>query len=318
LYGHLFSPARGILVFSPFLIVPLAGVLIYGRTLARQPLIWFCLGWFMVHLLVISRSTRWWGSWSFGPRVLTDVLPALILLTIVLWSWVAPRMGQRTKRLVAFSYLALGVVGIAINSYAGLFNFHAKLWNGYLAPNVDSDPEALFDWRYPQFLATRTMLCTRNAEYMQHYVMEVQANTTTYALGTLVPTNQREPANKLQAFYIGWGPPIGERRWVECPTAKIILELGVIDPTLTYSLTMTGRVQTSQTKVVLINGVEVGRLSYQKGGDWQTYPVNFPGASLKPNQLNELELRTLATSNPLDDRYSYGLSFRDFVLAVDE
>ena len=165
LYGHLLSPSRGLLVFSPFIIVVLLGMLRHVRALSRQPLFWLALSWLCLHLGLVSHIGHWWGGHTFGPRLLTDLLPAVVVLTILLWE--QGGLGGRSTdgRLALGAYLLLGLAAVLINSGQGLYNPSTQLWNDY--PNVDVFPEYLYDWRYPQFLASPERLERRYREHQQ-------------------------------------------------------------------------------------------------------------------------------------------------------
>ena len=81
LYGNLFSPARGLFVFSPFFLLPL---LVLHRLRNREKkdpaLMLIALVWPIAHLVVISRYPHWWAGFSFGPRFMTDAIPGLFVL----------------------------------------------------------------------------------------------------------------------------------------------------------------------------------------------------------------------------------------------
>ncbi len=183
LYGHLFSPSRGILIFSPFFVLVLAGAVRFFRDLRRQALFWLAASWFGLHIITVSRSTRWWGGHSFGPRILTDAVPALVCLTVLVWHQAAQKTAPRLQRAAATGYLLLGLVGVFINSYQGLYNVHTARWNGGLTPNIDLHPEYLFNWKYPQFLATGASLCERNLEYSLDAVESDDVDLFVYAPG---------------------------------------------------------------------------------------------------------------------------------------
>lgn len=74
LAGLLFSPSRGILVFSPIVLIVFA-----ARARGGERSV---LGWTLaaagVQLLVYSSFSVWWGGFGYGPRYLLDLLPALI------------------------------------------------------------------------------------------------------------------------------------------------------------------------------------------------------------------------------------------------
>lgn len=71
--GLLVSPARGLLVFTPIAIIAAWGLLSEGRrSLARG-----LLAAAAVHFAFIACWNEWHGGESFGPRLLTELLPSL-------------------------------------------------------------------------------------------------------------------------------------------------------------------------------------------------------------------------------------------------
>jgi hypothetical protein len=145
LVGNLISPSRGLLVFCPFLIVALPHVRRLLRH-AREHAFPIVLGivWPVAHWMVVSAFPRWWGGWSFGPRLMSDALPGLFLLLCATMSSV------RSRKMTAACAVPLFAVSIWINAWQGCFNPYTDEWNA--DPNVDVFPQYLFDWRYPQFL----------------------------------------------------------------------------------------------------------------------------------------------------------------------
>lgn len=152
LYGNLLSPARGLLVFSPFLMAVWLCAKRTAVTFRLHPLWWgIGLGWPLVHLVVVSRFPHWWGGASYGPRFMMDVLPGLFLLTLRAW----PRALDTARMKAGAAVLALtAVFSICVHTYQGLYNKYSNRWNA--EPNIDKNPQYLFDWKYPQFLHTRS------------------------------------------------------------------------------------------------------------------------------------------------------------------
>lgn len=73
LAGLLVSPGRGLLVFTPIALLALWGLVTQGRrSLARG-----LLSATAVHFAFMACWNEWHGGESFGPRLLTDLLPAL-------------------------------------------------------------------------------------------------------------------------------------------------------------------------------------------------------------------------------------------------
>jgi hypothetical protein len=139
--GTLFSPNRGLLVFSPWVAVAIVfgAVPSVARRLASQGLITWLLAALVPYFLLLAKYSVWWGGHCFGARYWTDVIP---LFAIVL-AFGLDGMRTRSLALVAFSYLAIafsiGVHGV------GAFCYPSS-WN-QLPENVDLHHERLWDWR---------------------------------------------------------------------------------------------------------------------------------------------------------------------------
>jgi hypothetical protein len=73
--GLLVSPSRGLLVFSPVVLVVLAA---RARDEADRTILRVTLAAAAVQVLVYSSFSVWWGGHTYGPRYLLDVLPLLI------------------------------------------------------------------------------------------------------------------------------------------------------------------------------------------------------------------------------------------------
>jgi hypothetical protein len=280
LYGNSFSPGRGIFVFSPFLAWVLVGALWFWRDLKKYDLFWFSLIWFGLHLLSISRKyPDWWGGHQFGPRLLTDGLPALLLVSALLWREVAARGGRRTQGVALAGYLLLGTAGIFINSYQGLYNLYTDQWNKN--PDIDRNPHYIFEWRYPQFLADAASIQRRRFEYEQ-------GRLGTYALGDpLTPTDSR---------LLFWGWRVPEKagwRWTETPDPRLLfkLEAGVVDPAQTYALELVAGSAKGQPLRVSLNQAEMGGATLEAFRGTMPAPIRltFPGRLLADGAINTLE-----------------------------
>ena len=165
LYGVMLSPSRGVLVFSPYLLLTVVGLVAFARRLLRDPLVWLCLAWFASHAVTVASSAGWWGGHTFGPRLMADAFPALVVLTILVWNAAASRLRPTGRWAAIGAFALLSAAAIWINVNQGLYNLDTAWWNA--KSNVDHNREALMDWRYPQFLANPAMLEQLEAEYGQ-------------------------------------------------------------------------------------------------------------------------------------------------------
>lgn len=158
LYGTLLSPSRGLFVYCPFALPVLAAA--WPARLWRLPLARLAMAWLGTQVLLLSIKGNWWGGNSFGPRLLTEALPALGLAAALAWQALPP-----PRRGWATSFVGLGALAVAVNSGQGLWN------PAVLAFNRGPDPKAaeqiLLSWRYPQFLATATAVRQRDLELQE-------------------------------------------------------------------------------------------------------------------------------------------------------
>lgn len=316
LYGTTLSPSRGLFVFSPFLawVLVVAGLLV--KRIAKNPLLWLCLIWFAAHLFVTTTTTRWWGGHSYGPRLLTDMLPALILITVLVWHEVRQTIRPRFQPFIITIYLLLGMMGIFIHSVQGLYNNNTQMWNGGLfSPNVDVYTDYLFDWRYPQFLASSDALCAREREFYGRQLVEFEDHylPDPYLFGTSV-----DFAYKGQAMvFTGWSFPEQGGRWSLCHDSRLVFRLGdeaTIDKT--YQLAFVSGSYGQQTVTMVVNGTPVTTFDINtKTVNPITTTVTIDGAVLQPNALNMIEFQIPTARTPiaalrsLKDQRLLGLSF---------
>jgi hypothetical protein len=123
--AHLLSPSRGLLVFSPWLVLGLIGAVVAwtGRKHARLRPLTVALG---ALLVVTFKWTDWWGGWSFGYRLLVDAVLFLVVLAIPLTVWVFER---RIALIVMLSLLGWSVFVQVL----GAFAYDLDGWNARFA-----------------------------------------------------------------------------------------------------------------------------------------------------------------------------------------
>lgn len=130
--GLLISPARGLLMFTPIALIAFAGL---ARRGSHSWLARVLLGAVAIHFTFIACWNEWHGGESFGPRLLTDLLPALFFFLPEGLAW-RPRLG-----------MLLGVLSVAVQIIGGWTydyrwerlhqrggDFAAALWSWREAP----------------------------------------------------------------------------------------------------------------------------------------------------------------------------------------
>ncbi len=152
LIGNLVSPSRGLLVFSPILLMSLTGFIVALWRERDRLLIFSFAAIVVLHWIAVSRFPHWWGGHSIGPRFMTDVLPFLIYLAG--FNFIAlTGLPSKARGLVFGTAVCLTIISTAIHGYASL-SYHPYRWN-VIPYNVDERPERLWDWSNPQFSARK-------------------------------------------------------------------------------------------------------------------------------------------------------------------
>jgi hypothetical protein len=293
LAGNLISPARGLLVYSPFLLLTIVGALAFIRSLARLPLFWLALAWLLLHLVSIARLGHWWGGWSYGPRLQTDALPAWVLLTVLVWNQANQSLKPVVRQIALGGFAVLVAVSVLVHTRQGLYNPLTFAWNGWQAsPNIDRFPEYLWDWTYPQFLVTPERAAARNARHA--LLMELEP----------LPYGDAITANRTGVAFQGWHEPEQEGgsawRWSEGNEARLIFKLLPLpaqagDHAL---LEVVASADPTQAVEVLVNGRPVGMIEPQQSLQPTNYHFRLPVTLLETDDENVLSFNTVVFRIP--------------------
>lgn len=141
--GLLFSPSRGLLVFSPIVALALTGLGTARREGRHSALVW-CLIAAGTQFAFYAMYKVWWGGHTFGPRYMLDILPALVPLTAAGMRVIAARSWLRLAAIACLAW-SVAVAGM------GAFVYPADEWNSGPV-DVDRHHDRLWDWRDSQLV----------------------------------------------------------------------------------------------------------------------------------------------------------------------
>ena len=121
--GIWLSPSKGILVYSPIFIFSVLTIIDRARkrSLGKDSIYNYFAAIVLLHTLVIGMWKHWYGGWSFGYRMASDVIPYLILLLV---PYLKSGIFEKTKKLF---YLFI-VWSVAVEIF-GLVFFDG-VWHG--------------------------------------------------------------------------------------------------------------------------------------------------------------------------------------------
>lgn len=134
--GLLFSPNRGLLIFSPIVAIVLLGIPRLLGARLRSPLM-ICTVAAWAQYTLYASYVVWWGGHTYGPRYMLDVLPLLLPLGIA----AAGAMRGRIQPTVAAAAFAWSVAVAAI----GAFNHPEGRWNND-PYDIDRFHDRLWEW----------------------------------------------------------------------------------------------------------------------------------------------------------------------------
>ncbi|HET9369113.1 MAG TPA: hypothetical protein VFO19_02655 [Vicinamibacterales bacterium] len=106
LVGLFLSPSTSLLLYSPFVVVGLLGLLAMTRTRDRA-IAWLLLAEIVVFVVLYATLGNWTGGRSYGSRYLLVVLP----LFAIGWSWLLAGLGQPRQRV---AFVVVFVVGFML------------------------------------------------------------------------------------------------------------------------------------------------------------------------------------------------------------
>lgn len=147
--GLLFSPNRGLLIFSSFFVFAFLGMK-HAFTGDNVPPVYRYMAVSVVlFFLVCSQWEMWWGGWSFGYRLLIELIPMLMLFAVLCWN-VCLKESYRAR----FIMIGLVMVSMYIH-FLGAFYFPSDF--NYVPDNIDVNHNRLWDAKNGEIVR-----CTRN------------------------------------------------------------------------------------------------------------------------------------------------------------
>src|SRR3989344_1167459 len=146
--GMWISPSKGILTYSPVYLFSLLGAfVVFKRKNYKQDSLYITsIIIVLLHTLIVGRWKHWYGGWSFGYRMSSDILP---FLTLLLVPYIKSDFFDKTKNifvaLISISILVqiMGIVffdGVWHAAYDKGFDETSWLWS-------IKDSEIVFNFR---------------------------------------------------------------------------------------------------------------------------------------------------------------------------
>jgi hypothetical protein len=143
---NLFSPSRGLLVYTPIVLFSAAGMVLAWRRRWCWPLAPFLAVLVLGHMLLIA---SYWSGHSYGPRYWADITPFFVFFLIPVVRYSRDAAGRLRTAAVLLFFLLAGW-GVLVHT-RGATSVAAQQWSMFPV-NVDQARDRVFDWSDPQFL----------------------------------------------------------------------------------------------------------------------------------------------------------------------
>ncbi len=111
---HLFSPDRGIVVFTPIVIFGILGAFLYKQKEQKEDILPVLIGIITADIVLYSMWGDPWGGWAFGSRYL---IPSYAILSILI-SFVLTKLNKKVLFIIPF-YIVM-VYSIFVNTLGAL------------------------------------------------------------------------------------------------------------------------------------------------------------------------------------------------------
>jgi hypothetical protein len=141
LAGLLASPSRGLFVYTPMAFFSLLGTWVWLKNRRRgYSRVYLVCALYSVSLILLMSYWRvWWGGHTFGPRLLTDIVPCLVLLILPAMEMISAKAALRVAFAAALA-LSVGIQAI------GAFCYPKSRWDETPVA-VGARVARLWDWR---------------------------------------------------------------------------------------------------------------------------------------------------------------------------
>ncbi len=214
--GLLFSPSRGILIYSPILVFAFAGMYRAWRNKPYPVFRYICIS-IIIYILFLSRFYAWWGGHCFGPRFFAEVLPLICVFMV----FTTEDVFKRKSLKAAFVVLLVLSVFVQI---LGVF-YYPTGHNHYLEGRDGINKKRLWSWKNSQLA-----WCLRKG-FLQdkQFILQTEKSAKKRRMNGkyyLLKDNRIDFSTAGSEIYCeyGWNKPESWGTWATGPESMLLLK----------------------------------------------------------------------------------------------
>lgn len=151
LWMNLISPSRGLLVYNTVAVLAVFGTVFSIRKKTFSEIDGLMVASCVAQLVAITSYGSTGGS-TYGPRLMIDILPFLVLLAVPIFSLLTTSFKKKSfwQRLATIGVVLLLFWGVFVNATGALMR-SGYCWSASPV-QIDEQPDRVWDWSDPQFL----------------------------------------------------------------------------------------------------------------------------------------------------------------------
>jgi hypothetical protein len=138
--GLLFSPSRGLLIYFPASILAVGLLAVKPRMMSNATAA-AAIAAILLSIAVTSSYSEWWGGYSYGPRLLSEIEPLVLLLIGLAWQ----NFSVRARRPIAMACFGVLLPYSVFVQAVGVYTVSAWNWTG-TPVDIMQAPERLWDF----------------------------------------------------------------------------------------------------------------------------------------------------------------------------
>lgn len=263
----LFSPGRGLLIYSPVLILSFIG---FFRAIYQKKDIYIFLGIIpILYIILISCFKVWYGGGCFGSRLLTDPLPFFVFLIIPVFNkWAS-------KNIFKTAFLILIIISTGVQILGSYFDDNS--WNA--EPNINYHEERLLDWK--QFPLLYILKDGR-------MLVKEKGQASDYFCATGIIDFHQKESQKYLGY--GWGEKEDWGIWGKGKESLIFINLkGIKERNLIIKATSFTKGEARQIMGIYLNNYKIGEYVFCNPlWDWEEFELKIPAEYFNGN-IEELK-----------------------------
>lgn len=260
--GTTISPSKGLFTNSPILVFSILTPFILWKRNELKSLDTFIAIGLLLHILAISSWGMWWGGGSFASRLCTDALPGYFYLLVRFLQTTNLAHTFTSRPALASLAIIASTFSIFVHTVQGTFNPWTERFNNdpLIGP---METKHFFDWRYPQFLASKKLLKDRNDTLFAQKSDELLKHLEN-AIGQHIALGQ-ETNSSIIFIRNGFYPPEETGRWLSDTHSTFFLNLSKQGITNTLILKVEASYfGESEDVTLLVDGNEIGKFDLSK------------------------------------------------------